>query len=52
MTRENTIAGIQGCPNVWTLSDLKIIIQLRKVHEMTSMSLEGRYTTTFRPMKK
>jgi hypothetical protein len=48
-------AKIPGCPNVWTLSCLKIIIQLRKIHEVTIISknvLGGRYTTTIRPMKK
>jgi hypothetical protein len=45
----------QGYPNVPTHSRLKIIIQLRKVHEVTSfptMSFKGKYPTTFRPMKK
>jgi hypothetical protein len=49
------IVVISGFLKVWTLSCLKIITQLRKIHEVTSypkMSLEGSYTTTFRPMKK
>jgi hypothetical protein len=45
----------QSCPNVRRHLCIKIIIQLRKIHEVTSfptMSLEGRYTNTFRLMNK